>query len=73
MSRVPAVGEMIVYRTFTGMRRSVRVIHVSPNIKNGQPGFDAVDQVGNTYWGYNDQILSEHEADKYRMALVGDG
>jgi len=57
----PRVGEMIVYRTFAGMWRSVEVTAVHEVVKNGRPGFDGVDRDGNTYWGYNDQILPEDE------------
>ena len=62
MANPPRVGEMIVYRTFAGMWRSVEVTAVHDVVKNGRPGFDGVDRNGNTYWGYNDQILPEEEA-----------
>jgi len=62
MANPPLVGEMIVYRTFAGMWRSVEVTAVHDVVKNGRPGFDGVDRHGNTYWGYNDQILPEEEA-----------
>jgi len=58
----PRVGEMIVYRTFSGMWRSVRVTAVYETVKNGQPGFDGVDRDGNSFWGYNDQIIPEEDA-----------
>jgi hypothetical protein len=51
------VGEMIVYCTFSGMRRAVEVTAVHEVIKNGRPGFDGVDSGGKTYWGYDDQIV----------------
>ncbi len=62
MADAPNVGEMIVYRTFSGMRRAVEVTAVHEVVKNGRPGFDGVDTSGNTYWGYDDQILPDAEA-----------
>jgi len=58
----PKVGEMIVYCTFSGMRRAVEVTAVHEIVKNGRPGFDGVDLSGNSYWGYNDQIVPDDEA-----------
>jgi len=58
----PQVGEMIVYCTFSGMRRAVEVTAVYEVVKNGRSGFDGVDTSGNTYWGYNDQIVPDDEA-----------
>jgi hypothetical protein len=53
---------MIVYRTFSGMRRAVEVTAVHEVVKNGRPGFDGVDMSGNMYWGYDDQIVPDDEA-----------
>jgi hypothetical protein len=44
------------------MWRSVRVTAVYETVKNGQPGFDGVDRDGNSFWGYNDQIIPEEDA-----------
>ena len=68
MADAPQVGEMIVYRTFSGMRRAVEVTAVHEVVKNGRPGFDGVDTSGNTYWGYDDQILPDDEALRFMMA-----
>ena len=62
MAEQPRVGEMIVYRTFSGMWRSVKVTAVYEVVKNGSPGFDGVDRDGNSFWGYNDQIIPEEDA-----------
>ena len=73
MSGSPEVGEMIVYCTFSGMRRAVEVTAVHEVVKNGRPGFDGTDRSGNTYWGYNDQILPEDEAYRFMMAGAPEG
>ena len=73
MGGSPEVGEMIVYRTFSGMRRAVEVTAVHEVVKNGRPGFDGRDMSGNTYWGYNDQILPDDEAYRFMMAGAPDG
>ena len=44
MSGSPEVGEMIVYCTFSGMRRAVEVTAVHEVVKNGRPGFDGMDR-----------------------------
>ena len=62
MADTPRVGEMIVYCTFSGMRRAVKVTAVHEDVKNGHPGFDGVDTSGNSCWGYNDQIVPDEEA-----------
>ena len=62
MADTPRVGEMIVYCTFSGMRRAVEVTAVHEFVKNGRPGFDGVDTSGNSCWGYNDQIIPDEEA-----------
>ena len=72
MGGSPEVGEMIVYCTFSGMRRAVEVTAVHEVVKNGRPGFDGKDMSGNTYWGYNDQILPDSEAYRFMMAGVPD-
>lgn len=72
MSRTPTVGEMIVYRTFGGTRRAVRVTEVFGDVKNGFPGFDGEDHSGNKYWGYSDQILPENEAHAWLFAQLVD-
>ena len=53
----PEVGELIYYRTFGMTMRYVKVTDVYDNIKNGKAGFDCVDLSGNTYWGYDEQII----------------
>jgi len=63
----PRVGEMIVYCTFSGMRRAVEVTAVHEVVKNGRPGFDGVDASGNSFWGYNDQIVPEEEAYAWKV------
>ena len=72
MTRTPTEGEMIVYRTFGGTRRAVRVTQVLANVKNGFPGFDGEDHAGNQYWGYSDQILPENEAHAWLFAQLVD-
>lgn len=56
------IGDTVVYRTFGGDKRTVRVTFKSDDIKNGRPGFDGV-VVSSTaglpdtrVWGYDDQI-----------------
>lgn len=51
------VGDLIVYVAFGGERRTVTVISKEDDIKNGQPGFDGEDADGNSWWGYDDQIV----------------
>ena len=46
------VGSVIQYETFTGEVRVVTVREVEQNIKNGMPGFSAVEP----FWGYDHQI-----------------
>jgi len=53
----PEVGEHVYYRTFGQSMRYVQVTEVYDNIKNGKAGFDCVDLSGNTYWGYDEQII----------------
>ncbi len=53
----PEIGEHVYYRTFGQSMRYVQVTEVYDNIKNGKAGFDCVDLSGNTYWGYDEQII----------------
>ncbi len=53
----PEVGEHVYYRTFGQSMRYVQVTEVFDDIKNGKAGFDCVDLSGNTYWGYDEQII----------------
>lgn len=63
-----SVGDIITYYTFGGTRRTVRVDFRDPDIKNGNPGFDAtiVDgpDTGMSVWGYDDQIAEVHRFSK---------
>lgn len=53
------VGDIVVYRTFGGGEyRTGHVTAKHEDIKNGYPGFDMVDHLGGTYWGYDDQICT---------------
>ena len=38
--------------------RYVKVTDVHDDVKNGKAGFDCVDLQGNTYWGYDEQIIN---------------
>jgi len=53
------VGDTVRYETSTREIRTVRVTGKYDEIKNGQPGFDGVDNNGKgmNVWGYNYQIL----------------
>jgi len=53
----PEIGEHVYYRTFGQSMRYVQVTEVFDDIKNGKAGFDCVDLSGNTYWGYDEQII----------------
>ena len=46
------VGSVIQYEAFGGEIRTVTVAEVEHDIKNGLPGFSAVEP----YWGYDYQI-----------------
>lgn len=70
MSEDPRVGEMIVYKTFSGMWRSVEVTAVHEIIKNGLPGFDGVGVDGKLYWGYNDQIVPARDAYAWKVKSI---
>ena len=37
---------------------TVTVTHVSDDIKNGWPGFDGHGPSGDSFWGYDDQIVT---------------
>jgi len=58
------LGDIIEYISMGGERRIVKIVNTEKNIKKGYPGFDG-DEVdpktfkptGETYWGYDDQIL----------------
>ena len=50
------VGDTVIYRTFMGGTLRGRVIEKHDNINDGKPGFDMIDDRGETWWGYSDQI-----------------
>ena len=54
-------GDVIVYQTFGGGLRRVRVEQRLANVKRGRPGFDGVvvsgPEKGKPVWGYDDQIV----------------
>lgn len=51
------VGDTIEYRHFGGGLRVVTVTHKERDIKNGFPGFDGDTPDGDTWWGYDHQIV----------------
>lgn len=57
------VGDWIEYETFGGGRRTCRVTAKFPDVKNGEPGFDAVTEEdlatrnADGVWGYDSQIV----------------
>ena len=67
----PKVGDHIQYKTNMGATRSVLVIAVYDDIKNGWPGFDGIDIRGHRYWGYDDQVLPEY-LDKEVIPVLGE-
>lgn len=52
-----SVGDTVHYRTFLGRVRVCRVTAVYSDVKNGEPGFDAVCPDGNEVWGYCYQVV----------------
>ncbi|MGH8975472.1 MAG: hypothetical protein ACRD0C_19980 [Acidimicrobiia bacterium] len=54
-------GDVIVYQTFGGGLRRVKVERRLSNVKRGQPGFDGTvvsgPEKGMPVWGYDDQIV----------------
>jgi hypothetical protein len=54
-------GDVIVYQTFGGGLRRVRVERRLANVKRGRPGFDGVvvsgPEKGKPVWGYDYQIV----------------
>ena len=56
--RRPRVGEIITYKLGSGSLRTVTVTHVSDDIKDGWPGFDGLNSSGDSFWGYDDQIVT---------------
>ena len=56
--RRPRVGEIITYRLGSGALRTVTVTYVADNIKNGVPGFDGESALGDSFWGYDEQIVT---------------
>jgi hypothetical protein len=55
-------GDVIVYRTFGGGLRRVRVLERLSNVKHGRPGFDGTvvsgPETGKDVWGYDHQIVN---------------
>jgi hypothetical protein len=53
------VGDVIIYRAYSGENREVLVSSVSDDIKNGRAGFDGaiVGDSENLVWGYCSQIV----------------
>jgi hypothetical protein len=56
--RRPRVGEIIMYRLGSGALRTVTVTYVSNDIKDGVPGFDGHGLLGDSFWGYDNQIVT---------------
>ena len=56
--RRPRVGETIMYRLGSGALRTVTVTYVSNDIKDGVPGFDGHSSLGDSFWGYDNQIVT---------------
>jgi len=56
--RRPRVGEIIMYRLGSGALRTVTVTYVSNDIKDGVPGFDGHSSLGDSFWGYDNQIVT---------------
>ena len=54
-------GDVIVYRTFGGGLRRVRVVERLADVKHGRPGFDGTvvsgPEKGRDVWGYDHQIV----------------
>lgn len=55
-------GSVIVYVSFGGGRRTVKVESKEEDIKNGRPGFDGIlivngKETEDGVWGYDDQIV----------------
>lgn len=55
------IGSVIVYRSFGGSRRTVKVENMEDDIKNGRPGFDGTlivngEETDEGVWGYDSQI-----------------
>lgn len=52
-------GQIVRYETFSGVIRTVRITEVHEDVKNGRPGFDAVDieTEQDEVWGYTAQII----------------
>ena len=56
--REAIAGELVRYKTFANIVRTVRVTTASADIKNGKPGFEGADaDSGETVWGYDSQII----------------
>jgi hypothetical protein len=55
-------GDVIVYQTFGGGLRRVRVLGRLPDVKHGRPGFDGTvvsgREKGLDVWGYDYQIVN---------------
>lgn len=56
-------GDRIIYQTFGGERRLVKVLERHGDVKNGLPGFDAEiigggEHDGMAVWGYDYQIVA---------------
>ncbi len=64
LTRDISIGDTLIYSTFGGARRKVRVVEFGE--KNGQPLFDGVLlerapglEVGESVWGYLSQVESK--------------
>ena len=51
------IGDTITYKQFGGTLRTGTVTNHEDDIKNGEPGFDIVDENGDAWWGYDHQIV----------------
>jgi hypothetical protein len=55
------IGDILIYKAFGDRTRRVQVTERDPDVKNGQPGFDAIllsgNDAGDSVWGYDWQIV----------------
>lgn len=57
MQKEYQIGDVISYVPFGGGRRTGVVTNKEDDVKNGRPGFDMRGLDGESYWGYDDQII----------------
>ena len=57
--RIPRIGELITYETFSGSERKCRIDGIG--MESGEPVFDAVESgTKEKVWGYWSQITAYH-------------